>query len=103
MSIIGSAIRQRSTIPSVITSGVPSLTSAASKLVPPMSIVMQSARPWGASCHRPAAGPDAGPLSSESAARSDTSAGVATPPFDCMIRSTPPNSSSASRPVSASR
>ena len=45
MSIIGRAIRQRSTTPSVITSGSPFVTSAASKLVPPMSIVMQSATP----------------------------------------------------------
>ena len=89
MSIIGSAIRQRSTTPSVITSGSPSVTSAASKLVPPMSIVMQSLTPCGASCQSPAVGPEAGPESSESAARSATSAGVATPPFDCMISSTP--------------
>ncbi len=103
MSIIGSAMRHRSTMPSVITSGWPSLTSAASKLVPPMSIVMQSRTPCGASCQRPAVGPEAGPERSESAARSATSAGAATPPFDCMISSTPSKSRSASRAVSASR
>ena len=89
MSIIGSASRQRSTTPSTISSGSPPRTSAASKLVPPMSIVMQSRRPCGASCHSPAVGPAAGPESSDSAARSEISAGVATPPLDCMISSVP--------------
>ena len=103
MSIIGSAMRQRSTTPSVMTSGSPFATRAASKLVPPMSIVMQSRTPCGSSCQSAAVGPDAGPESSESAARSETSAGVATPPFDCMIRSTPAKPRSSSRAVSAER
>ena len=70
MSIVGSASRQRSTTPSVIDRAArPSVTSATSKLVPPMSIVRQSRSPAAASCQSPAVGPEAGPESSESAAR----------------------------------
>ena len=68
-----------------------------------MSIVMQSLRPCGASCHSAAVGPEAGPESNDSAARSEISAGVATPPFDCMISSVPPNPSCSRLLASARR
>ncbi len=44
MSSIGSAILWRAISPSFFTSGAPTATDA-SKLVPPMSVVMQRSRP----------------------------------------------------------
>ena len=103
MSIIGSASRQRPTLPSTITSGSPPLTSAASKLVPPMSTAMQSRSPYGPRCHNAAVGPAAGPECSDSAARSEISAGVAMPPLHCIISSVPRNASSSRRRVRSLR
>ena len=89
ISIAGSASAWRLIVPLVVTAGTPSRTSAASKLVPPMSTVMKLLRRSARMHASPATGAAAGPDSKVIAASADTARGEATPPFDCMINSTP--------------
>ena len=67
----------------------PSTTMPMSALVPPMSKVISRSRPASAPTQPPPRTPAARPDSSVSAGFSATIAGVATPPFDAMMRSSP--------------
>ena len=68
-----------------------------------MSTVRKSRTPRLPTYARPAVGAAAGPDRSVVAACARATTGAATPPFDCMIRSTPRKPVSARRAVSRSR
>src|SRR5574337_1242738 len=97
MSIDGSASAWRLTVPAVVIALAPSTTSAASKLVPPMSTLMKLVWRCGRNAASAAVGAAAGPDSSVDAASAATASGEVTPPLGCMMRSTP------AKPLSSSR
>jgi hypothetical protein len=89
MSSAGSATRAMPTVFSPVSVGSPPWSSAMSVLVPPMSNVTRSPRPVSRATWRPAAMPPAGPDSTAPAASRAASRMGATPPCDCMIRTSP--------------
>ena len=85
MSSIGTARSRPSILPRLDSSGSPSLISATSQEVPPMSKVMMLADPLMRQASTPAVTPPAGPDSTVVTARRAAAANVAMPPFDCMM------------------
>ena len=85
MSIIGTAMSRPSILPRLEKIGWPSLISATSQDVPPMSKVMMLAMPVMAQAATPAVTPPAGPDSTVVTAVRAAAGNVDMPPFDCMM------------------
>ena len=85
MSIMGRATSRPSTLPRLEMEGSPSLMSATSQEVPPMSKVMRFCTPVVRQAWTLAVMPPAGPESTVATAFFAVASKVAMPPLDCMM------------------
>src|ERR1700730_13066005 len=85
MSIIGTAMSRPSILPRLEKIGRPSLITATSQDVPPMSKVMMLGKPGMAQAAPHAVTPPAGPDSTVVTAVRAAAGNVDMPPFDCMM------------------